>query len=511
MAETNDLLVYGGKILNSQPPLDIVAFTIKGGRINQVFTDPIAFENFSKTVSLPTLNLQGKVVVPGQIDGHTLTALVSRFGRLTSLAAATTLEAAAERIKTAIDEAETRIVQLTGWNAAALPLSRAELDKISPNRPVIVLNASLHGAVANTQALQAMKLSGTLLKHPADVDLQTGILRARAFEDFLKDFRPDQNATQANILTYADQLVAGGVVMAHDLCVQHPEQLAAYRTLAEAGKLPIPFRLYVTDVELLKHIPAHSKAGVPIMGLKIFLDGSYGMKTAAQDTTHRYPDGSRGLALMDVAGIVKAARDAIDNGAHHLVAHCIGSAACATFVEAAGKLRESIHTKNMVLRAAHFQTADDRTLQLARERGIYVCAQPNFSEDVVTYADRIAVPAHVNPLAAMALHLKEHFSFGTDSLPQTGLLYTAKWAIYPPMPHQKVGTSLHEVLPYMTRHVARMTGDQANLGAFVPGQLASFVVLEKLPQTKDDYDAPLVLETWIGGRKVYERKAVKAA
>jgi predicted amidohydrolase YtcJ len=79
------------------------------------------------------------------------------------------------------------------------------------------------------------------------------------------------------------------------------------------------------------------------------------------------------------------------------------------------------------------------------------------------------------------------------------------------MPHQKVAGSLHEVLPYMTSHVARMTGDQASLGTFVSGHLASFVVLEKLPQTKDDYDSPLVLETWIGGRKAYERKAVKAA
>src|SRR5690606_38212437 len=94
-----------------------------------------------------------------------------------------------------------------------------------------------------------------------------------------------------NFLAYEDFLLSQGVTTAHDMVVQTADELEVLKTLAEQDMLKIRWRSYVTRPELLLSAPDNKAEKFKVMGTKLFIDGSYGMKTAWQDPAHGYRNG----------------------------------------------------------------------------------------------------------------------------------------------------------------------------------------------------------------------------
>jgi predicted amidohydrolase YtcJ len=497
--------IHGGLILNSSVPQGIYGFTVSGGKFTQVFTDEFAFKKYADRKGLKTFNLGQRCLTPGLVDSHTLASLIGRFSGLTD---ATGIDAALMPmlLKKAVDAgpAPNGWLHIKNWSASAQPLTKADLDAMERERPFIVTSASLHGAVVNSAGLARMMADGAdAVKH--HIDSATGHVTAKAFEWWLHTYRPSADSYKAALLAYEDTLLSCGVTTAHDLLVQHPEQLEAYRQLAQEGKLRLRWRLYVTSVALLKEAPVMEKAGVPIMGLKVFIDGAYGMRTAAQDRAHAYPDGSTGLLLMTPQDILTAARQVYEHGCRHLAAHCIGFAACHTYIEAAKLVRESIFTNDIKLRAQHFETANERMMFECDKYGIHLSMNAHFSHDVVTYKDMMPHPDHINPLAIAAVRLGDHLVLGSDSMAERGMLGEAKAALYPPLPHQKLGETLPQIIPYLTRNAAKLTNEYKIYGTIAPGMAADFTIFDKMPRKAEDFDTLQVLQVWRDGRQVYNQ------
>src|SRR5689334_19060980 len=136
------------------------AIAVKADRIVFVGTNDAAQKYVGATTRV--VDLHGNTVLPGFTDSHQHLSGVGQREMTLNLEGTTSLEDLLAKVKARVDQAQPgqwvtgRGWIETHWNPAAFP-TRWDLDKVSPNNPVILGRADGHGAVANSAAL---KLAG---------------------------------------------------------------------------------------------------------------------------------------------------------------------------------------------------------------------------------------------------------------------------------------------------------------------------------------------------------------
>jgi predicted amidohydrolase YtcJ len=136
------------------------AIAVKGDRIVFVGTNEAA-QKFVGT-NTRVVDLKGNTVLPGFTDSHQHLSGVGLREMTLNLEGTTSLNDLLAKLKTRVDQAKPgewvtgRGWIETHWQPPVFP-TRWDLDKVSPNNPVILGRADGHGAVANSAAL---KLAG---------------------------------------------------------------------------------------------------------------------------------------------------------------------------------------------------------------------------------------------------------------------------------------------------------------------------------------------------------------
>lgn len=136
------------------------AIAVKGDRIVFVGSNEAA-QKFVGT-STRVVDLKGNTVLPGFTDSHQHLSGVGQREMTLNLEGTTSLDDLLAKVKVRVDHAKPgewvtgRGWIETHWQPPVFP-TRWDLDKVSPNNPVILGRADGHGAVANSAAL---KLAG---------------------------------------------------------------------------------------------------------------------------------------------------------------------------------------------------------------------------------------------------------------------------------------------------------------------------------------------------------------
>src|ERR1043166_6242834 len=133
------------------------AIAVKGDRIVFVGSNEAA----QKFVGANTrvVDLKGNTVLPGFTDSHQHLSGVGQREMTLNLEGTTSLEDLLAKVKARVDQAKPgewvtgRGWIETHWQPPVFP-TRWDLDKVSPNNPVILGRADGHGAVANTAAFK---------------------------------------------------------------------------------------------------------------------------------------------------------------------------------------------------------------------------------------------------------------------------------------------------------------------------------------------------------------------
>ena len=105
------------------------------------------------------VDLKGNTVLPGFTDAHQHLSGVGQREMTLNLEGTTSLEDLLAKVKARVDQAKPgewvtgRGWIETHWQPPVFP-TRWDLDKVSPNNPVILGRADGHGAVANSAALK---------------------------------------------------------------------------------------------------------------------------------------------------------------------------------------------------------------------------------------------------------------------------------------------------------------------------------------------------------------------
>ncbi len=344
-------------------------------------------------------------------------------------------------------------------------LTREDLDRIT-ERPLVVRRVCGHKAVLNTSAIKILK--ERFGKIP-NLNEETGL----AVEDLplalSKYFPPGEEEIEDAIIRAEDLLISMGIwVVGENASIRYLRKLVE---MDRAGMLKIRWRVavYFNQIDEAKEIIKYESENFRVVGIKEFLDGSVGARTAA--FSRGYTDGGNGKLLKsdeELEKIMKTA-ESLNLGVWW---HAIGDLA---IDQALRVLKRS--KKPEIHRIEHFEFPRDEHYKMAADMGIKLSLQPNFvrrwGEIGSLYHRVLGEVFFWGNRFRLLENLKANYAFGSDTMPP-GPIYGLLGALHHPIKEERLG--LEEALYRYTTAGAEIFGER-EFGEIAPGKKALITVI----------------------------------
>ncbi|MFW2350503.1 amidohydrolase [Qipengyuania sp.] len=476
---------------------------------------------------------KGRVMIPGLIDAHVHVMGVG-IGALTlDLSETNSLAEALDKIRAfAAANPDRPWILGRGWNQEKWGLGRfptaAELDSAIADRPVYLERVDGHAGWANSVALRAAGVdaatktpAGGRIERLADGKTPSGVFVDRA-TDIMQAAVPAPRPKERDLAFAEAQklLHRFGITAVADMGTSI-EDWQAFRRAGDRGALTLRIMSYAAGPDQMELIAGSGPSPwlyddkLRLNGVKLYLDGALGSRGAWLKRPYADDPGNTGLPLMNAAQfrniLVRAA-----TGNFQPAIHAIGSAANEDALNAIGEIAESFPGDRR-WRIEHAQIVEPVDLPKFGQNGIIASMQP-----VHQTSDRLMVEARLGPdrlEGAYAwntiLQLGGRLAFGSDAPvespdPFAGLAAatTRMDASGEPFggwrPQDRV--TREQALAGFTSDAAYAGFAEGRFGRLLPGERADFVLVDRDPMlaTPSELRATKVLETWVGGRKVYD-------
>lgn len=352
--DTGATLWRGGTIItmDGDTPATAEAVVERDGKVLFVGSEAAARAAAGKDAQLR--DLKGATLLPGFVDAHSHFAIgLQTAGGLDLADPATGNTGTVEQLLAAVKRYGATVPK-GGWvivwryDEAQLAerrnVTRAELDGILPDRKVVLLHISLHGLVANSQALKAAKLKDGMKPPkggimPSDAK---GKLTGLVFEQAMLPIRsampqPTIDMQLAALDGVQMRYAREGFTWAQDGAT-NPVDLAFLISPAAQAKLKIDLALLpfaMTGIEAMLENPAMQPGThfgrVKLQGIKFTLDGSPQARTGffTRDYALGSPDGQHpwhGQPVTSDAVFQELARKVHERG-WQIFVHANGDAA----------------------------------------------------------------------------------------------------------------------------------------------------------------------------------------
>ena len=521
---TVDLILTNGKIITVDDEFSIRdTVIVDDGRILETGGAELTL----KYQSEETVDLQGKVLMPGFNDSHT--HIRGRPQRYIELGDVSSISEIQDLIRTKITEiGEGEWVTGYGWSEDELeegrrPL-RADLDAAAPNNPVILTRAGGHSAVVNSSALNRADVTlatpqpeGGVIERGQDGQLN-GVIRER--QELVGRLVPDSTYEEliASLETNLNDLLRLGITSITDAS-KPPGQFAMWEELYRTAKLPLPrsqVQFQWFDVDGINDVKARVGKGTDFLKIgpiKVFADGGFTGPAAYTLEPYRNQGEYRGYLNMSPRELAAHLNEIHDAG-WQIGIHAIGDAAIVMVVNILADALERNPREDHRHYLNHFSMRPpELTMDLMAEHQIHITQQPNFTYTLEgRYVDNLDGwrLQHNNPLRSPMDHgIKVAIS--SDILPigpmvgiyaavtrkgMTGTVYGADEAI-----------TREEAIRAYTATGAYLNFEEDIKGSIEPGKFADMIVLSDdiLSVTDEQIMDIQVLGTYVDGKLVYSR------
>lgn len=476
---------------------------------------------------------RGRTVIPGIIDSHVHVMGLGLSLLTVDLSDTRTLAEAQQKIADyAAAHPERPWIVGRGWNQEAWGLGRfptaAELDAAMADRPVWLERVDGHAGWANSAALSVAGVTaatadpagGRIERLPGGRE-PSGVFVDAAM-DLVASKVPPPRATDRDVALHEAQelLVRSGVTAVADMG-SSIEDWMTFRRAGDEGRLRVRIMAYAASVPEMTLIGGTGPTQwlyddrLRLNGLKLVLDGALGSRGALLKAAYADDPNNRGLALMNGTQLRNNMSRAAMEG-YQVAIHAIGDAANAEALDAIDELSGD-YRGDRRWRIEHAQVVDPADIARFGRHGIVASMQP-----VHQTSDRLMAEARLGPdrlTGAYAWRTIDEagsaLALGSDAPveapdPFAGLAAAVSredasgepaggW-----QPQQRL--TIEEALAAYTAGAAWAGFAEGRFGRLAPGERADFLVLDADPL---DADAAAlrrirVLETWIGGRKVYD-------
>ena len=520
-----DLILTNGKVLTVDNQFSIQnTVVVDDGLIVETGGPELALMYKSEE----TIDLEGKVVMPGFNDSHT--HIRGRPQRYIELGNVTSISEIQELIKNKIEEiGEGEWITGYGWSEDELdegrrPL-RADIDVAAPNNPVILTRAGGHSAVSNTMALGLADITietpqpeGGVIERGQDGTLN-GIIRER--QELVGRLVPDSTYEEliASLEINLNDLLRLGITSITDAS-KPPSQFAMWEELYETANLALPrsqVQFQWFDVDGINDVKARYGEGTEFLKIgpiKVFADGGFTGPAAYTLEPYRNQGEYRGYLNMPPRELASHLKEIHDAG-WQMGIHAIGDAAIVMVVNILADALESNPRQDHRHYLNHFSMRPpELTMELMSEHQIHITQQPNFTYTLEgRYVENLDGwrLQHNNPLRSpMDYGLKVAIS--SDILPigpmvglyaavtrkgMTGAIYGADEAI-----------TREEAIRAYTATGAYLNFEEDVKGTLETGKFADMIVLSEDIMTipEDEIMDIDVLQTFVGGKLVYSKE-----
>ncbi|MCC7487886.1 MAG: amidohydrolase [Burkholderiales bacterium] len=529
-AELAELILVNGKIVTVDERFSIAqALAIRGARIIAVGgNDEIRGRAGAGT---RVMDLEGRTVIPGLIDGHTHWIRAAEHDEL-RLDGVTSRKAALEMLAARVKAARPGewIATLGGWSEEqfnddprGFPL--AELDRIAPDNPV-VLQAIYRHSYLNTAALKAAGIdaktpnpgNGTIEKDAAG--RPTGIVRGAGGVAFVAAKIPLMDAAGwlANTRKYVHYLNSMGVTGWLDAGGRgmSPRHYAPYQYLAERGELHA--RVYWTTIRQPSTAAQVDKVVAEIATLKPFQGNDYfdhvgwGESVFAPITTQLL----RPKSNLDPAAFAQARRImvALAERGVYLNAHVEMTDAIDAYLDMVESVNREKPMKGLRWSFSHLDQVTPAQLERMKRLGMNAqihtrpLIQGALMHEVHGGKAWTMPPFRAIQDSGILWGLGSDATAVTTSNPFYNLAFAVTGRMVGGRKVNSATVSREEALIAHTRSNAVVVFQEGNLGSLQPGKYADLLVLDRDYLTVDA-DAikdikPVV--TMVGGKVVYEAK-----
>jgi len=539
-----DLVLKNGRIVTvDEKKPEARALAVRGDTIVAVGSDAEIDAYIADSTKV--VDLDGKLTIPGFIDGHGhfLSLGLSRM-RL-NLAVAKNWEEIVEQVRVAATKAGPgEWILGRGWhqdkwdkkpepNIEGLPIHNA-LSQAAPDNPVLLEHASGHSVIANSKAMQAAGISkktpdpagGKIVRddqgRPIGVFLETAEdLLYDALEKSQKSRTPDQieSERQKAVELATKECLEKGVTSFQDAGSTF-EVIDFYKKLAAEEKLGV--RLWVMIAEendqLETKLADYQITGklLTVRAVKTYIDGALGAHGAWLLEPYSDLPESTGMLVTPVELITRTAQLAIKNG-FQLCTHAIGDKGNRVILDiyekALGEYPEKQDLRFRVEHAQHLHPDDiprfSKLKVIASMQGIHCTSDGPWVEKRLgkkrskegAYAWRKLIDS-----GAIVSNGTDTPVEDVDPIPNFHALVTRRMkngkAFYP---EQRM--TRQEALRAYTLNAAYAAFEEDIKGSLTPGKLADIVVLSGDILTVPDEEIlkTEVLYTIVGGKVVYSR------
>jgi predicted amidohydrolase YtcJ len=368
------------------------ALAIKDGVILSVGEDQVVRDFAGDTTQV--IDLTGRTVTPGLIDAHCHLSACGLLGT-----------AYVDINWPAVKTIQEMQAKLTEWIARTPPgewvvgagwlsfdgryPNKHDLDPVSPNHPVMVINQGGHMAAVNSFALElaGVKAStrdpkhglfvreangepdGTVVNHPA-----MDVFRRLWPRDML-----DSKAMEASILSPQIKFAALGVTSFQDVYARDLVRMQAYFDIARRGEMSIRGQVMnvleyfqeldgrIDEIEAMRY----ENDFMHFAGAKFQLDGA----AEASFTNEPHSGMSWNLSIWDPNDINEAVKTFHDAG-YQVACHAIGDAAVDMALDAIEAAMDANPRPDPRHRIEHSILNTDEALQRTKDLGVVISTQP---------------------------------------------------------------------------------------------------------------------------------------
>jgi predicted amidohydrolase YtcJ len=495
------------------------------GKVKTVLTGPpppIAFAH--------TVDGGGRTMLPGLIDGHGHVIDLGFYALRLDVTGTQSLAEFQQRLRDyAAAHPDTKWILGGGWNQELWPVKKfpttADLDAVVSDRPVVLERVDGHAIVANSAAMKAAGVTAAT-QAPAGGEIHDGVFVDNA-ESLINNAIPKPTgAEQDQALAKSQDILLGYGVTGVGSMSTRVADWDAFRRAGAAGKLNVRLMSYLSGTESIAAVPKPTGwlygDRLRAVGIKLFADGALGSRGAWLKQPYADKPESRGLQFHSDAEMLKLADTAAAHG-FQVATHAIGDAADAQIITVYEQLSKK-YGADRRWRIEHFQIVDPVDMPRLAPAGIIASMQPTHQT-----SDRLMAEARLGPnrLAGAyawqsVLKSGARLAFGTDfpvenPNPFPGLaagISRQDMSGQPPggwIPSERL--TFAQALYAYTRGSAYAGFAEDKIGALEPGKWADFILVDRDPTAVDAQALARteVLETWVGGKKVWGREPSAAA
>ncbi len=481
------------------------------------------------------IDLQGHALMPGFIDGHShFTGLANSLDQC-DLSPCTSFGEMVESLRRFIEENQIPKGEwVVGTNydhnffMEKKHPDRHVLDQVSTSHPVMIIHASSHMGVVNSEGLRTQQLTAET-KDPeggrygrTDGDLN-GYMEENAFVSFRNAMPMPSVEKLMHLMQRAQAVYAShGITTVQEGMT--PAPLFQLLMLAQQKNILYLDLCAYLDLETCADLPEKhpERSGkyqnhLKIGGYKIFLDGSPQGRTAWMlEPYANSTDGYRGYPIKENEKLYQDILTSLKAG-QQLLAHCNGDAAAEQYLSVFEQVHRD-HPQYPVKRPVMIHAQLVHSQQL--ERMLPLQMMPSFFVAHTYYWGDIHIQnfgferaANISP-AGSALRLGLPFTFHQDSPVLPPDIFKTIWCAAKRQTragvdlNQNEAVSIYDGLKASTLWAAWQYGEEGEKGSIEEGKRADLVILDRNPLEVplDQIPDIQVLKTIKDGQCIYEKK-----